>query len=79
MSPRRRTLSDSRLQKLTEPSTTFMGVLFSAPMVGYIDQLVKVGLHGHDRPEVCVTLIRQGIAQAVTDGLLTIPKPKRRR
>lgn len=72
----RNRLRDARLQQLAEPPSTFMGILFAPPLVTYIDQLVRLGLHGNDRAEVCVELIRQGVARAVSDRLLTVPKPK---
>ena len=50
----------------------------SPELVGFLDQLVDIGIHGKTRSEVVKTLISYEIERLVRENVISLPQNKKR-
>lgn len=51
---------------------TRINIRASKEVVGYLDDLARIGIHGKTRTEVAKTLISNAVERLIKDGFLTL-------
>ena len=62
-----------RTKNLVE--TTRLTVSTSAEVVAYVDDLVRLGIHGKGRSEVVNTMVIREVERLIKEGFLQLRKP----
>ena len=58
--------------------TVRVSISMSTELAAYLDDLVKLGIHGKGRSEIANTMVAREVERLITQGFLTLRKPKGR-